>query len=252
MAAFRSIKDRVWKQMQEWKLKFLSQAGKEILLKSVIQAILTFGMSVFLLPKTLCKEINSLMQNFWWGHQEKSRVHWMSWNRMGLSKADGGMGFRDIRSFNLALLAKQAWRLWYYPNSFLAQIMEAKYYHGSNVLESKLGAQPSFAWRSIHYSCGLLREGLIWRIGNGLKVRIWKDKWLPRPSTFMVQSRPCFLDPNATVSELIDGEMHWWKVSLLEKLFTKEAAQLILTLPVSVSSQADLCIWRGTKNGIFL
>ena len=65
MAAFRCIKDRVWKRMQDWKVKFLSQAGKEILLKSVIQAIPMYGMSVFLLPKSLCKEINSLMQKFW-------------------------------------------------------------------------------------------------------------------------------------------------------------------------------------------
>jgi ribonuclease HI len=251
MTAFKSIKDRVWKRMQDWKLKFLSQAGKEILIKSVLQAIPTYGMSVFLLPKSLCKEINSLMQKFWWGNQEKSRVHWMSWKRMGLSKMDGGLGFRDLRSFNMALLAKQAWRLWYSSNSFLAQIMEAKYYRGRNVLEAKLGSQPSFAWRSIYSSCGLLREGLIWRIGNGSGVRIWKDKWLPRSSTFMIQSQPVILDPNATVKELIDGATNWWKIPLLEQLFTKEEVQLILTIPVSVSSQADVCIWRGNKNGLF-
>jgi hypothetical protein len=251
MAAFKGIKDRVWKRMQDWKVKFLSQAGKEILLKSVIQAIPTYGMSVFLLPKSLCKEINSLMQNFWWSHQDKTRMHWMSWKRMGLSKADGGLGFRDLRSFNLALLAKQAWRLWHCPNSFLAQIMEAKYYRGKNFLDSKLGNRPSFAWRSIHSSCGLLKEGLIWRIGDGARVRIWKDKWLPRPSTFMVQSKPVLLDPNATVNALIDGDTHWWNLPLLENLFTKEEAQLILTLPVSTTSQEDTCIWRGTKNGSF-
>ena len=107
---------------------------------------------------------------------------------MGLSKAEGGLGFRDLRSFNLALLAKQVWRLWHCPNSFLAQIMEAKYYCGKTFLDSKLGNQPSFAWRSIHSSWGLLKEGLIWRIGNGSRVRIGKDKWLPHPSTFMIQS----------------------------------------------------------------
>jgi hypothetical protein len=107
IAAFKSIKDRVWKRLQDWKLKFLSQAGKEILLKAVVQAIPTYCMSVFLLPKTLCSEINSLMQQFWWGYQNKSKVHWMSWSRMGLAKADGGLGYRDFGCFNKALLAKQ-------------------------------------------------------------------------------------------------------------------------------------------------
>jgi hypothetical protein len=74
--AFKNIKDRVWDWLQSWKVNFLSQAGKEVLLKAVIQAIPTYGMSVFLLPVTLCKEINRLMQRFWWGHKENnSKIH---------------------------------------------------------------------------------------------------------------------------------------------------------------------------------
>jgi hypothetical protein len=65
--AFKSITKRVWKRLKDWKLKFLSQAGKEILLKVVVQAISTYCMSVFLFPKTLCSKINYLMQKFWWG-----------------------------------------------------------------------------------------------------------------------------------------------------------------------------------------
>jgi hypothetical protein len=57
--AFKSIKERIWKRLNDWKLKFLSQAGKEILLKAVIQAIPTYNMSIFLLPKGLCADINS-------------------------------------------------------------------------------------------------------------------------------------------------------------------------------------------------
>ncbi|GLT61041.1 hypothetical protein SLA2020_337760 [Shorea laevis] len=61
---FHNIKDRVWKRLNDWKTKFLSQAGKEILLKAVVQAIPTYSMSVFLLPKELCRALNSMMQNF--------------------------------------------------------------------------------------------------------------------------------------------------------------------------------------------
>jgi hypothetical protein len=58
---FKSIKDRVQRRLGDWKLKFLSQARKEILLKAVIQAIPIYSMSIFLLPKGLCNELNSLM-----------------------------------------------------------------------------------------------------------------------------------------------------------------------------------------------
>jgi hypothetical protein len=66
MQSFNGIIDRIWKRLNNWKVKFLSQAGKEIFLKAVVQAISTFSMSVFLLPVTLCKDLNHMMQKFWW------------------------------------------------------------------------------------------------------------------------------------------------------------------------------------------
>ena len=94
--AFKGIKDKVWMRLNDWKVHFLSQAGKEISIKAVVQAIPTYCMSVFLLPVSLCKELNSLMQRFWWGHKENtSKIHWMRWEKMGLSKAKVGMGFHD-------------------------------------------------------------------------------------------------------------------------------------------------------------
>lgn len=98
IAAFKGIIDRVWKRLQDWKIKFLSQSGKEILLKAVILAIPTYCMSVFLLPRALCMEINAQMSKFWWGHQENnSRVHWMSWGKWAYQKRLKGWVFKILR-----------------------------------------------------------------------------------------------------------------------------------------------------------
>jgi hypothetical protein len=223
-----------------------------VLLKAVIQAIPTYSMSVFLLPKALCSEINSLMQKFWWGTQRKGNgIPWMSWSRMGLPKSRGGMGFRDLHFFNKALLAKQCWRLWKSEDSLTAKIMKSKYYPNGSILEAKLGNKPSFIWRSIHNSKALIQEGLFWRIGNGTKVHIWGDKWLPKPSTYCIQSPPKGLDSDALVSELIDHSAGEWKHSLLREIFSKEEVEAIQSIPISLTNQPDKQIWRGTMKGDF-
>jgi hypothetical protein len=139
--AFKGILDKIWRKLQYWKLKLLSQAGREIMLKAVVQAILTYCMSVFKLPKSLCGKINSLMQKFWWG---ESKISWMSWTKMGMSKARGGLGFWDFTCFNKALLAKQCWRLWHMPDSLVANILRSKYYANGSILDAKLGSKLSF------------------------------------------------------------------------------------------------------------
>jgi hypothetical protein len=192
------------------------------------------------------------MAKFFWDHKEKDkRIHWMSWSKLSLSKAQGGMGFRDLSCFKKAMLAKQVWRLWKTPDSLIAKIMKAKYFPDDSILEAPLGKKPSFAWRSIHGSRNLLKEGLLWRVGNGKTIRIWKDKWLPTPITYRVQSPPNFLPDNATVSNLIDADTKWWKMEWLEMIFSKEDMVAIQSIPISTTDQADVQIWRGTKNGVF-
>jgi hypothetical protein len=74
--AFKYLRDRVWKRIQGWIEQMLSVGGKDILIKSVVQAILTFSMSCFKLPRGLCLHINSLIRKFWWGSKKgKRRTH---------------------------------------------------------------------------------------------------------------------------------------------------------------------------------
>jgi len=53
--------------MQGWKEKLLSQAGREVMIKAVVQSIPIYSMSVFKLPVGLCKDIEAMIQKFWWG-----------------------------------------------------------------------------------------------------------------------------------------------------------------------------------------
>jgi hypothetical protein len=250
--AFQFIKEKVWKKLNNWKNVFLSQAGREVLLKAVIQAIPTYCMSIFQLPFSLCKEINSLMQEFWWRHLSKSsRINWMSWERMSVAKSQGGLGFRDLVIFNQALLAKQGWRLIQNPSSLVAKIFQSKYYPSSSFLEAPLGSRVSFVWRSLFHAKGLLLRGILWRVGNGSSIRIWKDRWIPSTSSHLVCSPVGALGHDATVSDLIDKENGCWIPNVVTENFRKEEAEAILNIPLSPNLPQDRVIWIGSKSGLF-
>jgi len=130
--------------------KLLSVAGKEVLIKSVAQALPVFLMSCFILPRGLCESITSLIRQFWWGSKRgKRKPCWVAWDLMTRPKSLGGLGFRDIEIFNLALLSRQIWRLLNDPSSLSAQILKASYFPQCTVLEAQLGPHPSQVWRSI-------------------------------------------------------------------------------------------------------
>ncbi|KAK2647286.1 hypothetical protein Ddye_014775 [Dipteronia dyeriana] len=114
------IKDRVWAKIKGWKGKCLSIGSKEMLLKAIIQAIPTYIMGLFRLPKNLIHDLHGMCNRFWWGSsEERSKLHWNAWRNMCVSKEEGGLGFRDLEIFNRALLAKQCWRIIRKPDSLM-------------------------------------------------------------------------------------------------------------------------------------
>lgn len=85
--AFSFIKEKVQKKLGGWKEKFLSAAGKEVLIKAVIQSIPTYVMGCFELPNQLCHDIQQLMAKFWWGSRGGERkIHWVAWEKLCASK----------------------------------------------------------------------------------------------------------------------------------------------------------------------
>lgn len=103
------IKDRIEMKLEGWKECLPNQAGKEVLIKVVLQAIPTFAMSMVKFPKNFCAKICYSVARFWWRSKGRNRgIHWKKWEVLTANKIEGGMGFKDFSMMNSALLAKQA------------------------------------------------------------------------------------------------------------------------------------------------
>ncbi|XP_030929385.1 uncharacterized protein LOC115955407 [Quercus lobata] len=249
---FAEIKERVGRKLAGWKENLLSIGGRKTLIKAVAQAIPTYAMSCFLLPKGLCDDIEGMMRRFWWGQRgQESRIAWVSWKRLCKSKLQGGIGFRNLQAFNLAMLAKQGWRLLMNPDSLVARVYRAKYYAHGDVLNASLGCKPSYAWRSIMQGLEVVRKGTRWRVGNGRLIHIWNDKWLPTPTTFKVVSPPCGFDDYPTVLALIDHDLRRWRADIVKSIFLPFEADTILNIPISYNLPKDKLIWVGNRKGVF-
>ncbi|CAA0808193.1 Uncharacterized mitochondrial protein AtMg00310 [Striga hermonthica] len=147
---FATIRERILKRLQSWRINLFSSAGREILIKAVVQSIPTYFMSLFRIPKFICDQLLSLVAPFWWGSREGERkLSWVKWSRLTLSKQLGGLGFRDLSKFNQALLGKQAWRVLSEPDSLVSRVLKSKYFPSCSFLEASLRPGSSFIWRSL-------------------------------------------------------------------------------------------------------
>ena len=228
----------------------MSQAGREVLIKSVIQAIPTFTMSCFKLPATLCHEIETMVRKFWWGQRgERRKVHWVKWDDLCSHKTQGGMGFKDLTLFNEAMLAKLAWRLFHDDNSLFYRVFKARFFPTGTILEAKEFASASYAWKSILKGREVILKGALWRVGDGQHIRIWGDNWLPLKNKAKVTSPQILGQVNTSVAVLINESTRSWRSDVIDHVFELAEAAIIKGIPLSSFSQEDKLIWPFTPSG---
>ncbi|KAL9681127.1 hypothetical protein QQ045_012908 [Rhodiola kirilowii] len=160
---FKAIEERISKRAEDWKSKILSGAGREVLIKAVLQAIPLYAMSCFKIPILVCKRLISTFLGFWWrsdGHNKG--IHWVRADILFKEKEKGGLGFRKISLMNIAMLAKQGWRILSEPSLLVSKLLKAKYFPNSNLFSAEAGGRPSYGSRGIKASLEVVKEGAWW------------------------------------------------------------------------------------------
>ncbi|KAM0855878.1 hypothetical protein ACQ4PT_049496 [Festuca glaucescens] len=247
---FAYLKDRIWKRIQGWMERMLSKVGKEILIKACAQAIPIFAMTCFDITKGLCDDINSMICRHWWAYQDNDhKMHWLSWDKLTLPKKEGGLGYKDLHAFNMAMLAKQAWRLLTDPSSLCGRVLKARYHPDMSVLMATPTEGISYSWRSILKGVDLLNMGVIKRVGDGSSINLWIDPWLPR-NWCRKPITPRGQNVLTMVSELLDPASSTWDARLVDDTFGIQDAYLIKAIPVHEDIE-DFWAWHPSPKGQF-
>uniref|UniRef100_A0A803QSB3 RNase H type-1 domain-containing protein n=1 Tax=Cannabis sativa TaxID=3483 RepID=A0A803QSB3_CANSA len=210
-------------------------------------------MSVFLLTKEICSSLEGLMAKFWWKSQSKNvskGVSWMSWRKLCRHKDAGGLGFRNLRDYNLSFLGKLGWWLLTNNNSLVAKVYKARYYPKGDFLTAELGPNPSFIWRSVLEAKSLLQMGVSRSIGDGKATSILADPWLPDlDNKFVTTYHPSLV--GRTVDSLLQMERKAWDVEVINDIFNPHDSALILSIQMCDSRREDCWSWSKETSGIY-
>ncbi|XBI13774.1 hypothetical protein VPH35_140465 [Triticum aestivum] len=169
---------------------------------------------------------------------------------MCIPKKNGGLRFRDLHSFNLALLAKQCWRLLQNPDSLCARVLSAKYYPDGKILNAGPKKGSSFTWQSIVSGIQTFKRGHIWRVGTGSHIDIWDDPWIPTSENRKVIT-PRGQAMVDKVEDLIDPISGQWDEDILRSVLSPVDVHRILQIPLRVEVMDNFVAWQHTRSGTF-
>lgn len=130
---------------------------------------------------------------------DSKAIHWRRWLELTLLKCSGGMGFRDIKHFNIVMLGKQGWRLMTSPDTLCSRVLKGKYFPNGDFVTARNKKKSSDTWRAILVGRKALDCGLIRRVGDGESMNIWNDRWIPGA----IGGRPICLKPAPWPRELV-------------------------------------------------
>ena len=174
------VVERVLNKLSGWKAKFLSFAGRSVLVKSVMSAIPNYVMQGEALPMHLCEKLDKINRDFLWGStRDKKKLHLVGWNKIIQPKEEGGLGIQAVRAKSVALLAKLNWRMYQEKDSFWAKVILNKYCS----LDRRRARDPyklpgSSSWTAIKVGFPIFEKGIGWSVGDGKKIIVWSGCWI--------------------------------------------------------------------------
>jgi len=169
---WNEVLERCEKKLSRWKSQYLSLGGRITLIKSVMDALPTYMMSLFPIPRSIEKKINKSRRVFLWqGNKEKLGYNLVKWDVVTLNKMQGGLGIKKLNMQNVSLLKKWLWRFCSEDLALWRRFISHKYGLQNNwITEEANGTFGCSVWKTIRRLWPSFIPNLSFRIGNGVKT----------------------------------------------------------------------------------
>ena len=166
--------------MDGWLAKPLSQVGRLTLFKSMATTIPSYAISTFLLPKSICSQLDGTFKNFWWGFPSSKTKNFSLklWNSLCIPKALGGLGLRKMKDVNLALIAKLGWKLLTSADSLWVSQLSGKYLCLNLFSPPSSISATSWLWKGIIKTKPFISLEACHGIHRSSTLSIWNSSWI--------------------------------------------------------------------------
>ena len=262
--------NKIEKRINCWQHRLLSKAGRLLLIKSVLEATPVYWMSLTWIPKGILQKIQQICNRFLWNGNKKGKIFtWTRWALVSTPKRWGGWGLKSLSEFAQALTAKQGWSL-LKMDSLWAEVIHQKYIWPSNIIEwlhrpawNHQGI--SAIWRATLKAMPLIRDNLLWKIGNGAQVRIGLDPWPGSGNTHLLPEGLIRHLNNRGIKHLAPiGDLQrstiftqaWvtdrqWHLTAEWTDYWKGYIQALTESHIKLHEEEDELIWAPAKSGIY-
>ena len=159
---------------------FLSRGGRLPLIESILSSVLIYFLSLFKIPVSVAKEIESLMRDFLWeGCNDEVGDHLVAWKKVCLPKVYSGLGLGNLVRRNKSLLFKWLWRFPLEKYALWYAVIKSKYELNENQWDSGINHMGTHRnpWKFISSLYGEFHSWVAFKVGNGTKLRFWDDVW---------------------------------------------------------------------------
>ena len=184
-ASWKQVLDKVQQRLKSWKSSSLSKAGRLIMIKSVLNSLPIYYLSLFKIPRKVADDIVRIQRNFLWNGDKEGRfIPLVKWEVVIRQKNDGGLGVGDLAVKNAGLLLKWWWRYGKEDDQLWKKVIKSIYQEDNGLIPSKSGPKSSGPWQVIK---NLIRtqqplamkivQFLRLKLGNGERIKFWEDPW---------------------------------------------------------------------------